>query len=290
MENLQSATRSNPYRFITSLCKPKHLFGVSFLLPLFFATVVKSQELFVFTEPASTLPAKSISIRLTNWLIRDTLTNQTDYHLMPEIIWGITKNLELNFQGFFSNRSRPFSLEGGSIYSQYRFFSKDGLNQHFRMAAFARLSSNNGNVFHEEIEINGHNSGYELGIIATRLLHKYALSATSGFEHAFDNGRGNRLPSTYGRNAISYTLSMGHLLLPKEYQNYKQVNVNGMVEFLGQTLLLTHRSLLDLAPSAQFIFNSQTRIDIGYKKQLYSQTRRIASDGLLIRLQHTFFN
>jgi hypothetical protein len=56
----------------------------------------------------------------------------------------------------------------------------------------------------------------------------------------------------------------------REYISYKQTNFNLMLELSGQHLIGENERFLDLAPAAQFIFNSQTRLDIGYKFQLYS--------------------
>jgi hypothetical protein len=47
---------------------------------------------------------------------------------------------------------------------------------------------------------------------------------------------------------------------------------------------------VDLAPAVQFIFNSQTRLDIGYKVQLYSDMQRVAPNGFMIRVEHLLFN
>ncbi|HRI22399.1 MAG TPA: hypothetical protein PLA68_15665, partial [Panacibacter sp.] len=78
--------------------------------------------------------------------------------------------------------------------------------------------------------------------------------------------------------------------LPKEYISYKQTNMNLMVELLGQTLGSNGKSYLDAAPSLQFIVNSQARIDIGYRRQLYSSMYRHSPNGLQLRLEYLFFN
>ena len=49
-------------------------------------------------------------------------------------------------------------------------------------------------------------------------------------------------------------------------------------------------NFLDLAPAVQFIFNSQSRLDIGYKFQLYSDMQRVAPNGFMIRFEHLLFN
>lgn len=254
-------------------------------------TVLRGQELFVYTEPASNMPAKSAGLRLTNWVMDETATTRINYHFIPELMWGVNKNLMVHVEGYVSNRSEKLSPEGGAIYAKYRFFSYDNMYRHTRMAAFVRASTNNADIHQEEIATNGHNTGYQVGAIATQLLHKTALSSTVYYEKAMDNtGKGNEYPWWQADQAINYTLSAGRLILPTSYKSYKQTNLNVMLELWGQKLLGNGKSFLDIAPSVQLIFNSQTRLDIGYKHQLYSNMARTAPNGLLLRLEHLLFN
>jgi hypothetical protein len=57
------------------------------------------------------------------------------------------------------------------------------------------------------------------------------------------------------------------------------------VEVLGQTLGGNGRSYLDIASALQFIFNSQLRIDAGYRQQLYSSMYRTSPNGFLVRFE-----
>jgi hypothetical protein len=249
-----------------------------------------SQELFVYTEPASNMPAKSLGLRLNNWVMQEKVSKDINYHLIPELMWGVNKNLMLHAEGFLSNRNAGLSPEGGALYAKYRFFSQDKVYRHFRLAAFARLAINNSDIHQEEIETNGHNSGYEFGMIATQLLHKQAISATVSYERALGNTGGNEYPSLQADKAINYTLSTGRLLLPKNYTDYDQVNLNVMAEVLGQYLPESGNSFMDMTASVQLIFNSQTRVDVGYKRELYSNMLRTAPNGFLIRFEHLLFN
>jgi hypothetical protein len=49
-------------------------------------------------------------------------------------------------------------------------------------------------------------------------------------------------------------------MYPKKYTNYKQTNINLMVEFVGQTINENGKSYLDVVPAIQFIINSQARL------------------------------
>ena len=124
---------------------------------------------------------------------------------------------------FVSNRNKSLVTEGGSVYTKYRFFSSDDLNSHFRLAAFGRYSFNNSDIHQEQIEIMGHNSGFETGIVATKLIHKVAISSSLSFEKAFDNTSKNPFPSSVGDNATNYTLSFGKLMYPKKYTLNKPI-------------------------------------------------------------------
>lgn len=265
----------------------KKLFFAAFV---FITSGAFSQELFVFTEPASNMPAKSLGFRDMNAFMFEK-DGKLNYHNMPELMWGINKKWMVHAQAFISNRQEGgFEAEGGSLYAKYRFFSEDAIQSHFRMAVYGRYSLNRADIHQQEIETMGHNTGYEAGLIATKLLHKVAISSSLSYERALDNKPGYKFPTTESNSAMNYTLSMGKLMLPKVYTNFKQTNVNLMLEFLGQRLNDNGKSYLDIAPSVQFIINSQARIDIGYRRQLYSTMKRTAPNGVVIKFEYTFFN
>lgn len=249
-----------------------------------------AQELFVFTEPASNMAAKSIGLRLNNFVNGVKYSPEINYLLVPEVMFGVSKKVMVHFDAFLSNRNKGLHAEGGSIYSKYRFLSKDDVQKHFRLAAFGRFSFNNSNINQQEINLYGYNSGFEAGIIATQLLHKVALSSGLSFLKAIDNGN-NKYPfGSKDSKALNYTLSAGKLMLPKDYKNYRQTNVNLMIEFLNQLNIGSGKYYTDAAPSVQFIFNSQSRIDLGYRKQLSGTLSRTAVNSFFIRLEYNFFN
>ena len=68
------------------------------------------------------------------------------------------------------------------------------------------------------------------------------------------------------------------------------MNMNLMVEVIGQTLPQNGKRYLDIAPSLQFIFNSQTRVDVAFRKEVYSNMIRTAPNGILFRVEHLLFN
>ncbi|CAA9199011.1 hypothetical protein ACHRVW_19590 [Flavobacterium collinsii] len=250
---------------------------------------IDAQELFVVTEPASNAPAGSIGVRVGQSLMEKKLESGSMYNLTPEVTWGINKNLMVRTSAFLSNQDNGLGLKGGGFYAKYRFFSVDDLQSHFRMAAFGRYSYNNSYFNQEAIDLANGNSGYEAGLVATQLIHKVALSSSVSYVRALNNADYS-FPDALGKNAINYTFSVGKLMHPKKYTSYKQTNINAMLEFTGQTITENGRSYLDVVPSIQFIINSQARIDLAYKKELYSSMQRMATDGVFLKLEYTFFN
>ena len=262
-----------------------------FLLSLLFLSQNNfGQELFLVTDPASNIPANTLSARVMQSVFKEQIKTGYNYHAMPEITYGISKNLMVRTTLFVSTRSNTLITEGASFYSKYRFFSTDDVNSHFRMAAFGRYSFNKADIHQEEIEIMGHNTGFETGLVATQLIKKVAISSTISFEKAFDNKPDYAFPTNQGDNATNYTLSIGKLMYPKKYISYKQTNINLMLEFLGQTINQNGKSYLDVVPSIQFIINSQARIDLGYRQQLYNSMLRSAPNGVYFNLEYNFFN
>jgi len=251
---------------------------------------VKSQELFVFTEPASNMAKGNLGIRLMNSFMKQTVGNGYNAHFMPEIMYGISNKLMAHTSVFLSNRNNTLATEGFSLYAKYKFLNIDDVKSHFRMATFARYSFNNSDIHQEEINLIGQNSGYEFGVIATQLLHKVAINGGLSFVEAMNNGSKYQFPTSQSANALNYTLSFGKLMLPKKYTSYNQTNVNLMCEFLGQSLLPNGKIYVDVAPSLQFIFLSKMRLDLAYRQQLYANMQRTAPSGLLLRLEYNFFN
>lgn len=261
-----------------------------FLVLVFTCTqIVFGQELFVLTDPASNVPAQSLSVNVMQSAFKEN-QNKYNYHLMPEVTYGLTKNLMFRLTSFVSNRQNNSILEGSSVMIKHRFYSSDEVNKHFRLATYARYSFNNSNIHQEQIEILGHNSGFETGLIATKLINKIAISSSISFEKAIDNLPSNYFPNNYESTATNYTLSFGKLMHPKKYTNFKQTNINLMLEVVGQTINNNGKSFLDVVPAIQFIFNSQARLDFAYRRELLVSMQRTATNGIYFNLYYTFFN
>jgi hypothetical protein len=266
-----------------------------FVVVVFFAIAAKAQELFVFTEPASNMPAKSITVRLKGEYMPPQPWHSLPMHrIMPEVMFGLSKRLMMHAGVTFGDmHTANFAWESVFMYGKYRFLSKDEIHKHFRMAAFAEGAYTRSPFHQDEANVGGDKNGIQFGVIATQLWHKFALSATIGHTQILDKSRNSKnviyVPSRIYQ-AMNYSLSAGYLLLPKEYTDYKQLNVNLYTEFLAQQSLDRKAYYFDMAPALQLIFNSNTKLNLGYRFQLGGTMQRMAKTGWVISLERTFLN
>lgn len=281
-----------------------------------------AQELYVSTEPASNMAAKSIGVRVLYKQFKMNHSGKfSSYRVDPEIMFGISKNLMIHVNGYASNMFQSnLKIEGASLYAKYRFFSKDDIHKHFRMAAYGKIAlinnpgsisynekhtisdGNGGTITHDyvstqlnnEIDIDGSNSGFTTGLVATQLINRLAVSGSLGYLHRLDN-MNNKREKIVPWNAASYSFSAGYLLFPKEYTSYRQTNINLYAEFLGNSFLGNNpwenkKYFVDFAPAVQFILNSIARVDLGYRTQLAGNTERMSNSSFLVRVEYNFLN
>lgn len=246
-----------------------------------------SQELYVNTEPASNMATHSLGIRLENQgYFNPEYKNRTSL----EVMYGASKSLMVHGTLYASDYyQRQQHLEGGSVYAKYRFLSIDSVQSHFRGAIFVKAAAINNPIHNQEIALEGDNSGFQTGVVFTKLIHKLALSASSSYLHGFNNLDYNR-PATNAHDAVAYTLSAGYLLFPRRYENYDQVNLNVYAELLGKANPGYGQSYLDFAPAIQLIFNSFLRVDFSYHTPLYNEMTRTSQNTYLVRLEYNLFN
>jgi hypothetical protein len=260
-----------------------HLVAVFVLM----TSAARSQELYVFTEPASNMASGSLGARLTSeGFLNSGFANRT----IPEVMVGLNRNLMAHGQIFLSDMYGRYKFEGGSLYAKYRLLSLDGIKTHSRLSVFGRWSKSNNPGVSEDINLEGDNSGVQGGLIFTKLLHKLAMSATAGYAKAFD-GSGKQEGRSGPDQMIRDSLSSGYLLFPVVYKDYKQPNFNLYLELLGKTNPANRRSYLDLAPALQVVLDSRTRIDLGYRFQVAGDIPgRYTRNMYLARVEFNFFN
>ncbi len=259
--------------------------------------MLKGQELFVSTEPASNMASKSVGFRLNNTIMppySNSITgvkhSQYMYRLNPEIMFGINRYFMFHANLYFSNMHQAnYKFEGGGFYLKYRFLSIDNNHSHFRMATYVKASLINNPIQYHDINLSGDNSGISMAIVATQLLHKLAISFTGGYTAAINNFN-YTFQSGQPQKTYNYALSSGYLIFPIKYKNYKQTNVNFYTELLGKYNPETHEQFLDIVPAIQFIMKSRMRLDIGYRKQISGNMLRINNQELILRFEYNIFN
>ena len=250
-----------------------------------------TQELYVYSEPASNMPSHSLSAKLSF----NSGNNNSDRgrRYTGELMFGFNKNFMMHIGTTVSNmHTANTRWESVYAYGKYRFLSNDDVHKHFRMAAFGEITKSRNEYHYDEVSIQGDRSGVQLGVIATQLINKFAASATVSHTQAFDPSRKNKSLYSPERTyqSMNYSLSAGLLLLPREYKNYNQLNMNLYAELLGQKTFERGLHFMDLAMALQFIFNSNTKLNLGYRTQLNGNQRRGMTEGALVSLEHTFFN
>lgn len=217
---------------------------------------------------------------------------------------------------------KPYAFNGMSLYAKYRFLSIDEERSHLRMAVYVEGSTVNSAHDEGEPRLMDDTKGFGFGYIGTYLKNRLAISLTAGgilpgkyVGYQYDViASMPDIPTTvkYG-DAVNYSLSMGYLLLPKKYSSYKQTNLNlylelmgkyfgdtkvwvtpaGVPEYLVETAFippaLRKGYYLDIVPGIQFIFNSNTRLDLSanFRGINYSYARLYPQ--LNLGLQHYFY-
>jgi len=249
-----------------------------------------AQELFVFTEPASNMPARSLSAKYSVKMLNNDHSGRFEQRHSPELMFGLNKRVMIHGAATFSDMySSNLRWESAKVYGKYRFYSDDEVHRHFRMAAFAELSHSVNEPQYDELGLEGDYSGWQGGLIATQLIRKLALSSTVSYLQATSvkNESGTDFPD----KAFNYTVSAGYLVFPISYTDYKQLNFNVYAELLGQQALNGKGSFIDFAPAIQFIINSTAKLNIGYRTQLGSTSmHRMADDSWLVTFEYTFLN
>lgn len=255
--------------------------------------VLTAQELYVFSEPASNVPAKSVSVKYTGKFLKSSHNDRIEQRHMPEVMLGLSKEWMLRASTTMSDMySSNLRWESAKLYTKYRFLSNDDVHKHFRMAAFAEASYSRNDMMYDELSLDGDQSGIQGGLILTQLWDKLAISSTLGYLQVIQ-----RQPplhhvgmEKFPEQAFNYSLSAGYLLLPRHYTSYKQTNVNLYAELLGQQTLDNKKFYVDFAPAIQFIINSTAKLNAGYRIQLNSDMNRMAQNRLQLSFEYVFLN
>jgi hypothetical protein len=255
-----------------------------------------SQELYVFSEPASNMPTNSLSVKYSGKFMPSHHDGKWGVRNVAEVMLGINKSWMVHAAATYANLyAYPgLHLESGRLYAKYRFLSVDDIHTHFRAAAFMEASVNRYTSFFQELSLDGDQSGVQAGVIATQLLHKLALSGTLSYIKALKNESWKAISNANAPfvsfQALNYSFSAGLLVLPLHYTSFQQTNLNLYVELLGSKALDKPIHYIDIAPAAQLIFNANTKLNAGYRFQVDGNMLRMANQSLFVSLERTFLN
>ncbi len=267
----------------------RYLFSCLLLL---LVTTAQTQELYIFSNPASNIPAKALVAKVSTKTMRSYHNNEREFRFMPELQLGLSKNWMVTGNASFSNMffQSKQQFESARLYTKYRFYSNDEVHKHFRAAVYAAGAWSNNPLVYQELNLEGDNSGLQLGVVATQLVNKFAASAGVAYVRQLEKKDKLFLGYPFSNKALQYNLSMGYLLFPLKYENYKQTNLNLYCEFLAQQNTDVKVGFIDIAPAVQLIFNSSTRFNVGARYQLTGNAHRMADRSVFISLEHYFLN
>jgi len=262
---------------------------IYFIISCLFSQTAVSQELYVFSEPASNMPAHSMSAKLTYRTPVSKYNNTYRQRYTPELMFGLNKKWMLHLSSSFSDfYTTQLRWESVKTYAKYRFYSDDDVHRHFRMAAFAEAAYSRSPFYYGDINLDGDNSGVQAGIIATQLVNKLAVSATASLLSVFANRTVHINQLDHSQNAFYYSLSAGYLLFPLNYSDYKQTNLNLYMEAIGMKGLDKGDYMFDAAPALQVIFNSNLKINLGARLQVTGNMVRPGENNYFVSVERTF--
>jgi len=262
------------------------------LVLLMMPFIAGAQELYVFSEPASNMPARSASFKLTARYPDSKYNDYFKQRYNPEVMMGLSKNWMLHVgAGISDYYSSKVRFESMKMYLKWRFLSNDEVHKHFRMAAFLEAAWSRNEFLYDEFSLDGDLSGFSTGIIATRLVNRMAVSGTFGFMKGITPTEiHHNMADHHPLNMWNYSLSAGYLVLPKEYNSYKQTNLNVYLELLGSQGAGHAHHYIDIAPAVQLIFNSTTKLNLGARFQLAGNMTRVGERTYQVSLEHTILN
>lgn len=265
----------------------KKLIFAFILIGLYVAS--SGQELYIYSEPASNMPAKAFGVKYSGKFL-ERMRQQIEQRHAIELQFGHHKKWMTHLATTVSDMYTPqVKWESFRIYSKYRFLSVDDVHKHFRAAAFGELAHSVNPVLFDELNLEGDQSGWRGGIILTQLVHKLAVSTTISYVQSLQE-RMKNVNHVHNYNALNYSLSAGYLLFPRSYKSYAQTNINLYVECLGSQALDTKTTFFDIAPALQFIFNSNTKLNLGYRVQLSGNMYRMATNSVHLSFERSFLN
>jgi hypothetical protein len=261
--------------------------------------VLSAQELYVLNDPASNIPAKSLNLKYGGKFVKESYDGHQHWgtrHMLESSL-GLSKSIMIRPSATFSNMykiypDRRLNFESVGIYAKWRWLSIDDVHKHFRAAAFLKGIYSSNDLLYDELTGEGDQSALQAGLIFTQLVNKLAVSSTLTWNEVLDEERWLKYagPRNFGYSSLNYALSAGYLVYPKKYSSYGQTNFNLYLEIIGSNGIDRQFNFLDLAPAAQFIFNSSSKLNVGYRFQVAGNAFRMAQSGFNVSFEQSFLS
>ena len=260
---------------------------------------IVAQELYVLNEPASNVPAKSLNVKYGGKFVRESYDGHQHWgsrHMLESSI-GLSKSFMIRPSATFSNMykiypDRQLNFESMGLYAKWRWLSIDDIHKHFRAAFFVKGIYSTNDLLYDELTGEGDQSAIQAGLIFTQLVNKLAVSTTLAWNEVMDGERWLKYagPRNFGYRSFNYAFSAGYLVYPQKYSSYGQTNFNVYLEVIGSNGIDREYNFLDLAPAVQFIFNSSSKLNLGYRVQVAGNAFRMAKSGINVSFEQSFLN
>jgi len=260
------------------------------------STLGYAQELFIFSEPASTMPKRAVALRINS---RHYGTpSGYFYKINPEIGYGLHKNFTARVNGFYSNWANPQGYwDAVGISTKYKILTIDEHHAHKRLAVTGRLVYSFQPLPMEWMMGEGNTSMASGGIVYTQLIHKLALSGKLIYSKLLQGWNKNHGYLISGE-VLEWQVSSGFLVLPIHYEHFKQVNVNLYAEYLGQQnlgVIMDERSPAsysinhDLGLGTQLIFASRLTLELACRLNIGGNMDRPTHSTYYLNLEYRIF-
>lgn len=261
------------------------------------AGTASPQELFISTEPASNMPARSWGLRAggESSAMNNVIQTRTEF----EAMYGFTKDIMGHLQLYASNHLGGYTYENVGLYAKYRFYTDDGFKYHVRSALYGKAMLGKQATTTPLAGLDGGTTGFGVGNVTTLLIDHFAASATLGAAFGTPNIQIDEHHIYRDITTYNYSLSFGYLVLPTHYTSYDNPNLNLYAEFLGKyasysedehdVSMKTNANEIILSVGPQLILSSIARIDLAFRTALSSNAQHRTPNSVVVKFEHLFY-
>lgn len=267
--------------------KLRHLL---FSLTLFITSGLCAQEEFIVGKSANSLNKgfTIISAEYNAFAFENIKARRAGL----DIGYGVTDRFSLFLRGSLSDFTAPgVEFETGTLTALYRIIDINVNGNEWAVASFAQASviSRSAQIA-ADINFEGNNSGFALGLVVNRNMETLTLAATAAYAKINLPRFVDGLLEGYG---VLYQLSANKQL--NVFPNQRGFDLSFISEFIGQynTEIRTDQgsffnsgSYLDLLGGLQFTLGNTYRIELALQTQLSGDIPRFTDSLYHIRLKY----